>query len=229
MDTIGFIIDEIRERIRETSDDTNIEDLLIYSMMIDTRAMLIDQDMTKKKSIDMNFYQTVCINLCKDDYSKCCELPVLNDFKILRSKKALPEFLTHKSLNPFFITDITGLNEIPHQSRSLNVWDSYFHVPKFPTWELQNIKNERYVVISNNLNLKTVLLKGVFKDVVGVHGLSKCEDDVNDDADWKDLIFPISQLKGILVNMVVDNLLRHLMNIPEDNSNNAKSNISERD
>jgi len=230
MDTVGFIIDEIREKLKETSDDSHIEDLLIYSTMIDVRAILIDQDLTKKKSSDINFTQSVCIDLCVDNYANCCNTPDLG-IKILRSKKPIPEFITHKYLKPFFITDITGQNEIPFQERANLVWDKYFEIGELlpmPTWEMQNWNNKRYLILSGNLQIKSVLLQGVFKDVVAASLLMDCENTTNGCPDWKDTIFPISQLKVPLIDLVLEKLGRTQVT-QEDNSNNGKSYINERD
>lgn len=228
MDTVGFVIDEIRERLRETSDDTNVEDLLIYSTMCDVRLMLIDQQLTKEKSVDINLYQTVCIDLCRDNYANCCDLPDLG-IEILKSKKVIPEFVTHKYLKPFYITDVTGQNVIDRQDRSLLKWDEYFDIDNIlpvPTWDMLNMKSERRIIISDDLNIKTILATGIFKDVSAAGLLMDCEDETC--PDWKDIVFPISDLKSILIDMVIDKLGRTVM-IPEDNSNNGKSLVNDRD
>jgi hypothetical protein len=224
LNTVGFHIDLVRESIKETSDDTEISDLQIYAAMIDIRAMLIDQEITKRKEIDEMYYQTICINLCLDDYAKCCSSFNINK-KILRSRTQLPEYITHKYLRPLLVTTVDGENLIPYQ-KTVNVkWDKFWDIDyTMPTHDITNFNNIRTLIINGNLTLPGVLVTGAFIDPAGAVLSQSCTEDNPDCIDWKDVIFPMpSKLRAVFYSMLIERLA-FVKDIPTDVANDAQSN-----
>lgn len=207
LNSVGFHVDLLRESLKEQSDDTEISDVEIYAAMVDIRAMLIDQEITKRKEIDELFYQTICVNLCKDDYAKCCTSFNINK-QILRSTTALPEYITHKYLRPFIVTTVDGEQVITYQRVTNLKWDKYWDIDyTIPTYDVTNFNNRRTLVVSGTLDLPGILITGVFIDPAGAILSQSCSEEGNC-PDWKDVVFPIpSKLRQPFWQMAMQRLI----------------------
>lgn len=227
LNTVGFYIDIIRESMKETSDDTEISDLQIYAAMIDIRAMLIDQEITKRKEIDEMYYQTICVNLCLDDYAKCCTSYNINK-KILRSKTQLPDYITHKYLRPLVITTIDGEQLIPYQKITNIKWDKYWDIDyTTPTHDITNFNNRRTLIINGTYTLSGVLITGVFIDPAGAVLSQACEEENADCIEWKDVIYPMpSKLRAVFHQMLLERLAP-IKDTPTDVANDSQSNLKQ--
>lgn len=224
LNTVGFFIDLIRESFKESSDDSELYDLQIYAAMVDVRALLIDQDMTKRKEIDEMFYQTICIDLCKDDYAKCCTSYNINK-PILRSSTTIPDYITHKYIKPLVVTTIDGANVIPFQKTTNLKWDQYWDLDySFPTYDVTNFNNRRTLIINGDLTLRGVLITGAFVDPAGAVLITSCSEEESECIEWKDVIFPIpSKLRHAFFQMTIERLSIH-KDMPTDVANDGQSN-----
>ena len=224
LNTVGALIDRIREAFKETSDDSNLLDLQIYATMVEVRAQLLNEELSKRKSMDINFYQTICVNLCQDSYAKCCNAPDLGKL-ILRSTKTLPEYITHKYINSLMVTGYDGEEEIPYQATVNLKWDKLWDTRGFnkPTYDVTNFDSTRTLIVHNTLDLKAVLVTGAFLDPVLAQLFNDCNT-VSDCTDWKDVVFPISsKLLRPMIGLVKQDLLNPTYKLPDDATNNAES------
>lgn len=207
LNTVGFHIDQIRERIKEISDDSEIQDLLIYSTLIDVRALLLDQELTSRKEVDENYYQTICVKLCKDTYANCCTNHNINKF-VLKSVKALPDYITHKYIRPLVVTTIDGEQVLDYQKTRNLKWDKYWDSGYDElTYDVINFNNNiNLVVHDDTFTLPEVLVTAAFTDPVSAGLYEDCSEG-EDCLDWKDVSFPIpSKQRRTLWRMVVEDL-----------------------
>jgi hypothetical protein len=228
LNTVGYHIDLLRESIKESSDDTDIYDLVIYAAMVDVRALLIDQDLTKRKEVDEMYYQTICLDLCVDDYAKCCKTYDINK-KILRSRNALPDYITHKFLESLMVTSIDGETNIPRQKTITRKWDKYWD-SKFHgyVYDVTNFNDRRTLIVYGTLDLPTVLVTGVFLDPSGAVLVQSCDEDTTKCPDWKDVLFPIpSKLREAFWDMCRERLTMTLK-YPTDTTNDAQSSTEQK-
>lgn len=220
--TVGFHIDAVRERFNETSDDSTLEDLLIYATMVDVRAQLIDQEITKRKEIDTDFYQTICISLCEDQFAKCCGTSFNINKTILRSTTNLPDYITHKYIQPMLVTTIDGEQVIDFQKTATTKWDKYWDIDPIITYDITNFSNNRTLIVNGTLALNGLLVTAAFVDPAGAILSQDCSEN-GDCPDWKDVTFPLpSKLRRPFWQMVVQDLASTL-GLPTDVSNNAQS------
>lgn len=225
LNTVGWHIDQVRERIKEISDDSEIQDLLIYSTLADVRAFLLDQELTKRKEVDENYYQTICVPLCKDTFANCCTSYNINKF-VLKGKKPLPDYITHKYIRPLVVTTIDGESEISYQKTRLRKWDSSWEVTYDMydiTYDVVNFNNNvNLVVHEDTFTLPEVLVTAAFVDPVAA-GLYKDCTDTEDCLDWKDVAFPVpSKQRRTLWKMAIQDLMP-TQQMPTDVTENAQS------
>ena len=65
---INNIIDYFREIIREISDDTVYSDQFLYEILLQSRAVIIKQLLSRNKPLSPYLYQRICVKLCPSDF-----------------------------------------------------------------------------------------------------------------------------------------------------------------
>jgi len=228
LNTVGFYGDSVKEFFNQTSDDTNLEDLLIYKVLMDTRMYLIDQELTNNKNLDATYTQSVCLDLCQDTFAECCSLDGIGDL-LLKSKKYIPTILSHKNIVPIKVRTVDGRNTFSKQPIENMRFDRYWDIPLTPTYDISNFGEGNRLLIFNTLTLRSVILTAVFEDPASAGLLNNCpgEDDDEDCIDWKDVTFPIPpKLNKGLMDIVLKRIAGR-MQFPVDESNNAESSQTE--
>lgn len=198
------------------SDDFSFSDRLISHYLQVARARLIEQKIDKYYYISEQSYQDLCVDLTLSSFHDCCDIPDLDECKVMKSIAEVPKFLNSRWGNHLKVTDLVG-NVIPELSITQNKYAKYALSKPGTGWFMHN--NKIYIV--NNKVLKKILLNGLFDDPESIHNLN-CPNITDGncpsyfDADFPidpDLIDPMYRITLELLGKV---------SFPNDIENNAR-------
>lgn len=195
------------------SDDTAISLDLIRYKVVNTRAMLIRQDLNKGRSLSDNIMQSLyCTPFIEINESLCpCQVP--SDCTILRTENKLPKFIelhqrdlvtkvsgpgissTGYSIIPYSRVPYAGLNKETKDSTKAFLYDSYIYL------------------INPAVLIQYGTIRGVFEDPRDAANYANCDGDPC----WtNDSEFPISaHMVNTLKELVIKDLTL-LMRTPQD-------------
>ena len=161
MPTIPEHIYKLRTFIKQHSDDTIYSDEFLYSLLRDSRNTLLERE-NKKFTKDSEFHkQTICMPLEIDTYNDCECLPFEVKCKVLKSKYKLPKVLTGRNKELLRILTFDGSSQIPF------VLSTDLKNLKYTKTKKKGIKygiTNSYLVVFNTLQLKGILIEGIFED-----------------------------------------------------------------
>lgn len=211
---------KLRTFIKQHSDDSIYSDELLYSLLKDARCTLLERE-NKKFTKDSEFHkQTICMPLIIDSYHDCECLPFEVKCKILKSKFALPKVLTGRNKELIRVVTI----------------DSYSQIPFILSTDLKNLKYTKtkgkgnkygiinnYLTIFNNLQLKVVLIEGIFEDPLELSKISYCDDagEIQTCFDLNTTDFPIKSSLNFPMYQICLDILKIPMQLKSDDTNNA--------
>ena len=224
MTTIPEHIYKLRTLIKQHSDDSIYSDEFLYSLLKDARNTLIERD-SKKFSKDSEFHkQTICMPLIIDSYNDCECLPYEVKCKVLKSKFALPKVITGRNKEMMKVLTIDGYNQI---SFVLSTDLKNFKYSKTKKKGIKYGISNKYLIIFNTLQLKNVLIEGIFEDPLELSKITFCNEEGNEETcyDLNESDFPI---KGSLVYpmyQICFDMLKIPLQLKEDDTNNANNNM----
>ena len=211
---------KLRTFIKQHSDDSIYSDEFLYSLLKDARVTLLERE-NKKFTKDSEFHkQTICMPLIIDSYHDCECLPFEVKCKILKSKFALPKVLTGRNKELIRVLTI----------------DSYSQIPFILSTDLKNLKYTKtkgngnkygiinnYLTIFNNLQLKVVLIEGIFEDPLELSKISYCDDagEIQTCFDLDATDFPIKSSLNFPMYQICLDILKIPMQLKSDDTNNA--------
>lgn len=211
---------KLRTFIKQHSDDSIYSDEFLYSLLKDARVTLLERE-NKKFTKDSEFHkQTICMPLIIDSYHDCECLPFEVKCKILKSKFALPKVLTGRNKELIRVLTI----------------DSYSQIPFILSTDLKNLKYTKtkgngnkygiinnYLTIFNNLQLKVVLIEGIFEDPLELSKISYCDDagEIQTCFDLDTTDFPIKSSLNFPMYQICLDILKIPMQLKSDDTNNA--------
>lgn len=218
--TLNEIIYNVRERLKLSTDDTDVSNEYIAHLVGIKRVYLMKQRFSQfSRDIPEEVKQIVCLNLEVVDAiggQECFG-------NILRSKESLPTLMDiggRSALLSVRVGDITfpHLNVVPAERLPYVGTNKWLKKQVYVALDA----DKRLYLNSNNpqhFNLQSVKVVGVFTDPEEAEELS-CE--VRDEScEYFDKKYPIEPyLVSDLVNMIVQELAPTL-GIPEDSVNNA--------
>ncbi len=197
------------------SDDTLISLRQIGFWIINTRAMLIRQDLDKKRSISDNIIQSLgCVPVTWVDAAQCCQLTV--GCQILRTVDKIPKpiELSYRDLitrvGPVGVGKV-GYSLIPYArapfvSTKYNIPDAFYH--------------DGYVFILNSPFIEYISVEGVFEDPTEVAKFSTC-DGLPCYSD--DDVFPISaHMIEAMKQIIMTTNIKTILSVPVDTTGDAK-------
>jgi hypothetical protein len=127
-DLVRSHIDDIRQNLRETSDDSNITDEQIYKALIDARAFILERRLKKGKQLPNYMYQEICMPLCLDTYHDCDCIPDEYECKVLKTKNEIPSGLVNRRIAIFNVPSnklravkIRGIFEDPATASAITI------------------------------------------------------------------------------------------------------------
>lgn len=221
METVEAYIDALKVALKETSDDSEYDDLYLYKRLNDSRLRIIDQQLTKWNKIPEGYLVEVCIPLCRDTYADCCNLPEIKD-TILRSEKPIPEFIEHNFLNTFTVKNIVGYKEYPKISMQFIEERHLFpYTYNGAAWSMSHFKNS-YLLVHFAETMKMVVVETIPRDPVDYHLLQSCNGD--DCPEWLDAKFGIPSSEAqACIDLALERIIKLEQINPVDESNDSSS------
>lgn len=207
------------------SDDTRLSNLHIYNALLTTRNVLLTQKADKRQDISEWSYQTICVELQLAQPHECLNIPNPAGSRILRSKKKLPKILTSNdkliiesisSLDGSLMFDLIGWNQNKYRPGNK-------YVKNKPSAIIRN----DYLYVTDERVLEIASVTALFEDFIEASKLEGiCVDEEN-------CISPLEvefRIDGdtaeTMIKMVQEELVKDLLQIPEDRFNDAVDNNS---
>jgi len=215
---------KLRTFIKQHSDDSIYSDEFLYSLLKDARVTLLERE-NKKFTKDSEFHkQMICMPLVIDTYHDCDCLPFEVKCKILKSKFPLPKVLTGRNKELIRVLTVDGYNQIPF----------------IQSTDLKNLKYSRtkgkgnkygivnsYLTIFNNLQIKLVLIEGIFEDPLELQKITYCDEGGNETQcyDLNTTDFPIKGSLNFPMYQICLDILKIPLQLKSDDTNNANSEL----
>lgn len=220
---------QLDEALEINSDDSRFDSLYYTDLINETRALFLQNQYSKKTSIDPNVVQTIpCEDLELVDPHNCpCDnIPI--GCKILRTVNQIPNTIKLKEGKA-----ITSVGPIIMTKKRFSLID-YERVPYVGNG--RTTKNTIYAFIYDNyiyifsknpqtLHLKKIAIRGVFEDPTALKAFTNCA--TNSICWTPNSIYPISLA---MWTMVKDHVIQKLMRkkaASADNQNNAHDDFSD--
>ena len=216
--TKGELIDDVRERLNQYSDDSEITDLHISFLIDEARKMFIKQRYNKANSlIPTKLFQQINLDLVSSEDNEFSSLDT-----IMESSISLPTFIENNVINSRLKIDggsYTDISFIP------------IDIARFPYVGYNRLlPNIVYVTIGYNYKvllkglanryklLEKIRVFGIFENPEEAWRLSSSYDPA---VDYWNVQYPIDSDMGV---MIVDYIIKQLitkLQMPVDNNNNA--------
>lgn len=231
INTIQAIIDEVKEIIRATSDDTVYPDEFIYALLLEARNLLLYRELNKNKLIDPQLKKTICMPLIKSNQIPCDCIPEGLGCIVLKGKYSLPKPIRTYSYRLMTVTSLDGLTEYTYREIRTGKYNKYRRVnSNKPYYTI--INNEIYVIGVPNNDLKAILISAIWEDPSALDDITLCDDDANELTDTcydptQDSFQIDAHLRRPMVGMALE-VLGISFEMPEDVSNNAESVVDEK-
>jgi hypothetical protein len=230
MATLNEIAYDLLTIVRpQLSDDTEIDLRQVKFWINNQRALWVRNELNKKRSIDSDLVQTLCVELECVDASDCCDVDL--DVPILRSTKKIPDPIEMHSKQA--IVRVGPLNK---KAQSFSHVE-YERVPyvgnsRFNKNLVFSFMHDGYLYIATNNSaygaLEAVSLRGVFEDPTEAAEFKDCSGS-GDPCYTDDSNYPI---KAWMIPAMKEAILKSNLMIQAqaevqaaDTSNDANSNV----
>lgn len=224
--TITAHVDYIREVLRQTSDDTNYPDELIYKTLLDSRALLIHRELDKMKFISPFNYNTFCVPLECTSYHDCECVPS-DDCKVLKSTVELPRPMRSKIQEMMQVNTTDGKITIQMKDPFIGKYQKYSNTQKKKPFYW--IINNKLVIFGLDCCTKTMMVSMIAEDPLEVSGITNCGPD--EDKPCFDATTDNFPIDGYLVPAMYELTLKALvvsLKMREDDSNDASQDNKEK-
>ncbi len=218
--TLAEIVYNLKNQIKDKSDDIIISDRQIIFMVNYLREKLIVQQLQKGRSISANIKQDLGqVALTKVDRN---DGTLVTDRNILRTSVTVPQPVELDQMDLF--TYIGGLDKqspIPYKTKANAKWNKY---NKYASKQPLAYYNNGYIYITNcaNPNLKWINIEGVFLDPREVHRFKNPDGTpcYNQDTDN----YPLSgRMLDTINDLIKTKELNLFVQLVEDSTNNASN------
>tara|TARA_R110002167_G_scaffold359085_2_gene575503 strand:+ start:1319 stop:2017 length:699 start_codon:yes stop_codon:yes gene_type:complete len=157
--TIAAHIDDLRNQLRQTSDDSIYTDKYLYKKILDARSMLLKRELDKHKLISDFNYMTICMNVVPGVPVECGCSDL--QCKVLVSTLELPKPLQNKFT--LFLKVYDGnYDEIPKGDSTKSKFFKYYKTLKNKSsWD---IVNNKLVIYNADFRIKSFIVKLIPED-----------------------------------------------------------------
>lgn len=226
MAKINEHISVIRHLIKNHTDDSVYGDEFLYELLKTTRALLIERENKKFNKISDLHYQKFCMAFDLVKYNDCSCLPVDSKCYVRKSRYKIPGVMLGRNKQMLYITTVSG-KPIYYLDNVSDYEDlKYTRVKKNELFF--SIENQHIIIINNTIQ-PVHMIKGIFEDPEELSSLLTCDDNGNDEEttcfNVKLDDFPIKQSLHIPMYQETLKLLSLPLEIPEDLTNDAKSDV----
>lgn len=226
MSTISQLIYSVREGISQHTDDSNISDRYILYLFNLKRSKYLRNDLNNfQKTIDLSILQTLCLEL-EEVNSNECNLSY-DCGTIMRTKQKLPQPI-ELHLKPAIVT-IKPTNRIAVPFNFVNkeraIWSKY---SSFESGIYAFLDNDNYIyLVSESTAVKLIeciSVTAIFEDPLALRDYKTCCGCEIPKACYDDLTTQYPLQAHHVDNIreeIIRSLLRQLLQVPEDENNNA--------
>lgn len=213
------------------SDDSDISLRQIKFWIKNQRALWIKQDVSKRRSIDPEVLQTICVDLELVDPSDCCDIEI-GCGKILRSTKEMPSTVELSMKDA-----ILRVGSVDKMAKPFSYID-YLRVPyvgsgKFNSNQTYSFMHDKYLYVFSPGNMKFSLLRnasvrGIFENPEEAAKFKDCN--TGDPCYTDQSRYPIKawMLPAMKETILKSNLLIQAnAEVISDDSNNATSDLKQ--
>ena len=227
MAKINEIVYDIREALKEYSDDSNLDDRYIIFLYNVKRSKYIRQDLNDfGKSIDNSILQTFCEPLIEVSSDECD--PQLTCDTILRTKNKIP-----KPIDLHIKPAITTIKPVQKLGLPFNFTTKnripYLIGSKFSKGIYAFLDPDGYIYVTSKSDiflLECITVTGIFTNPLDLENYGTCCgcDDSNNTPCFNedDTEYPLPDRYIDLIRGEIINELAGLNNIKEDNTNDAE-------
>lgn len=217
---------EIIERVTSlynrgtNSDDSNLSNRHVYSVLKSNRNTLITQKIKKNQTVSQFNYQSLsCIDLIPAEVHECKELKYTNTF-ILKSKFPIPKLLMNFDKEIFSVMSVDGDAEYPFTTFGTKTYSNYNkYTSKIPRAYLHP---NGHLFISLETTLDAVLGFGLFEEPIQASIFNSSCNDVTCKS-YLDYEFPIDgELESALIQLTSMELIEEFKKQQEDVQNNSR-------
>jgi hypothetical protein len=228
LQSVGAHIDYIRELIRQTSDDTNYPDELIYRAILSARSLLLHREANKYKPWSTWNYQSFCLPLEKATYHDCDCVPdvVNNECIILKSCVEIPRPIRSHLGEIIRITSLDGQTRYYEKTPDQGKYNKYRTTNKTkPFWTVVN-GNLAFFNVPDNC-WKSVLVTGVFEDPSELDNTLLCEASEGTNCFSIELDdFPVDPyLTGAMYDLTLKKLGIAIQMVDDDSNDASQDNV----
>jgi len=220
-DLVRSHIDFVRQNLREVSDDSTFTDEQIYMALLEARGLIMERRLEKNKEFPDDLYQTVCLELCMDNYHECDDcLPIPDDCMVLKTVNDIPggmfdgtsEILRVSTING---KEIAATTEAKHRLRKYKKTgkNNFYYMRMNNKLAIFNVPEDR---------LRLIKIKGIFLDPVAAELVSACST-TETCGSLLDATFGTRVADRMAMREEVFKLLLRTDKMIEDRSNNAES------
>lgn len=221
--TAAAHVGAMREMLRQSSDDTNYTDELLYKLLLDARSLLLRRELDKHKPISKWNFQSYCIPLAMGEYHDCDCVPV-SGCKVLKSTIPIPRPLRSMMSDIMYITTIDGIKRIPYKSVSFGKYQKYKNTGKNAPY--YDINNEYLIVFNMPLTLKALLVTAVVEDPSELSNSALCTPSEEAGLDCYNVLLSRFPIDGHLVQAMYEVALKMIgvaLKMGEDDTNDASN------
>ena len=218
------IIYDIREALRQTIDDSNIDDReIIFQVNIQRSLFYRNQYNQRNRIIDEDIKQRLFVPISKVDENLC----ISTDCTTLRSTIPIPKSIELHHKNAILNVSSTT---ITNKNFSLVNWTNFLfsgnsRYSKNEVFVSLNTDGYLYLKVSNKLAkfIDTLLVDVILENPLEVKDFVDCNSTSNDCFNLDTFDYPIKQYAYATIKDVVVNTFINKLNIPEDKKNDAES------
>lgn len=219
--TIGAHIADLRIVLRQTHDDSEYSDEYLYKLLSEARALILHQEIQKHRKISEWNFQTWCVKLEIDTYHDCECIADLG-CKVMKSVNKIPKPLLTRYKNFFKVYNINQDYEVDKTS-PLRLKRDKLSLTRSGK-RGYDIVNEK-LVLFNSMGTDTLLIRGIFEDPALVSLSTACSTaETEQCTDIVDAEFPLDTRFSPFLKELVLKQLVPVQNLPNDVTNNARSN-----
>ena len=208
---------------RTKSDDSDIDEREIKFAIHNQRALWLRNELNKNRTIDPNVIQDLgCVQLEVADTAECCD--ITTGCSILRTTLEIPNTIELHNETALWVSPVDKLNypfSFVSYDRAKWVGNGTFSQNNIFAF----LNNSRIYIISGNDEhkyMKYINIRGVFENPTEAGRFSDCTGSAcYTDTDE----YPLNRWMWTYIQMeVIKEMLPKLLQMPSDNSNDAKSN-----
>lgn len=225
MKTVQQMVDNFRERIKQTSDDSVFSDSFLYDILLSVRNDMLVKHLNNRYVLNESLWKKLCIPLCVVNSYECsCSTISIHSDKILRSKYKIPNYIVGNYDKYIKVRLIDNKTTISFGDTVTNKFIAY-RPSNSPKYYCFIDDDYLYIVGYPNNMLKAVNIYLILTDPRDALLVRDCSDEQSICYDSNTDLFQIDvRFEDDLFNKAIQSLGLTLQ-LPDDVSNNSDSTI----